>query len=59
MPNIKPVILLAITDAKKETLSNKIKTYSFNIKKKIYIKLVVKFVLLWKDDKFIKVPFKK
>lgn len=59
MPNIKLVILLAIMGIKKEILNNGIKIFNFNIEKTTYIKLVVKFFLLWKDNKFIKVFFKK
>lgn len=59
MPNIRSVVSLAITIAKEEILDNKVKIYGFNIEKKAYTSLVIKFPLLQKDDRFIKVLCKK
>ena len=45
-PNVKPVIPLATTGAKEETLSNGIKIYGSDVERKAYIKLVAKFLSL-------------
>lgn len=55
-PNVKPVIPLATTGAKEETLSNGIKIYGSGVERKAYTKLVAEFPSLWEDDGFIRVP---
>lgn len=54
--NVKPVIPLATTGAKKETSSNRIKIYGSEVERKAYTELVAKFPSLWEDDGFIRVP---
>lgn len=55
-PNVRPVIPLATTAAREETLDNGVKIYGSEVERKIYTNLVAEFPSLWKDDGFIKVP---
>lgn len=59
MSNIKPVIILAIINAKNKILDNKVEIYGSEIEKKPYASLVMEFSLLLKDNLFFKVPLKK
>lgn len=59
MPNIWPIISLVRTIARKKLLDNGIKIYNSNAKRKAYTSLVIEFLSLRKDDKFMKMSVKE